>query len=1020
MVSDLMKQRCESHEQARGDRGLFCCILFLSLIILSGCDTDLHISTNQVQSRDVIPKYTTNEPIAEDPVDESAQLSELTPADVCSTISFTNSRGELIQGEADCSSGLSDPNLVPENIRSGITIGGVSGSQPPVPAACATEGETACLTNSNFPAIETASLAPKVAAGKNVAGVLGSYTGGLVGCSNDGDVGCVTAGNLKAADTLGAADKILSGQTLAGVAGNVTLPAVGHVLTGTSYGVGGTGSTGSLTVPAVTSVLSGSGAYGNPTTPLTPIYTPDFPEVGNVLSTDSVNGVAGTLTLPSTNNVRTINGTYGVGGSGSTPALANCNTDGDTGCVAMGPTIAAAMITGAADKILFGQTLGGINGNVHLPTIGKVLSGTTYGINGTGLTGTLTLPLASNVLFGSGAYGDPDAAITPTLVPDFPSAGNVLNMDTVNGVTGTLTLPDVSKVLTGTTYGASGNGSTGTLTLPLAANVLTGSGAYGDPESTVTPAYTPDFPEAENVLSTDTVDGAPGTLTLPTVGKVLLNTTYGVASNISTGTLTLPSAGNVLSGSGTYGDPGAAVTPAYTPDFPLASHVLNTDTVDGVAGTLTLPAAANVRVINGAFGVGGNGTTPTLANCSAGNQSGCVTTDTYKTMNLASAGTATGLTASNFNATIATNTSFEFWDASGARHTVTGDNKLSIGNVRNSVTIFGVTGQYPSASYRLDNDTGIPDFTLFATQLTTDGDFEFFDSTGARYTGSGDSDLVDENIKNGVEFENLSIVGSLPGGSCSYSTQASCIADTACRWSGTACEINPWHIRAGVTIEGQTGSLKLNCRNRMNSSVFNTDAIPPGTSGTTAGTSRDWWDTIDPSNNGGLFPSSTVTGWNSNTECGLEVWEDLTSGGCTSAAKDCIMKDNITGLMWSESYPVTGQAPTTTNLHWANAISFCSALVFGGYSDWRVPTQFEWMAAINHGIRAVGYKNTGTKRASGTTDNNDYFMALTEKQYWCSTTRSDTTNSFQVHTGTGQFLRAAKSDASTTSVMCVR
>ena len=53
----------------------------------------------------------------------------------------------------------------------------------------------------------------------------------------------------------------------------------------------------------------------------------------------------------------------------------------------------------------------GVSGNVILPAVGKVLTGTQYGVSGTGSTGTLTLPSANNVLSGSGTYGDP----TPTL-----------------------------------------------------------------------------------------------------------------------------------------------------------------------------------------------------------------------------------------------------------------------------------------------------------------------------------------------------------------------------------------------------------------------------------------------------------------------------------------------------------------------------------------------------------------------------------------------------------------------------
>ncbi|HYX32239.1 MAG TPA: hypothetical protein VE954_03945 [Oligoflexus sp.] len=87
-------------------------------------------------------------------------------------------------------------------------------------------------------------------------------------------------------------------------------------------------------------------------------------------------------------------------------------------------------------------------------------------------------------------------------------------------------------------------------------------------------------------------------------GKVLIGTAYGTGGNGSAGTLTLPSAANVLTGSGTYGDPGSALTPSYGPDFPSAGNVLSTDTVNGTTGTLTLPSAGNVLTGSGAYGPG--------------------------------------------------------------------------------------------------------------------------------------------------------------------------------------------------------------------------------------------------------------------------------------------------------------------------------------------------------------------------------------------------------------------------------
>ena len=42
---------------------------------------------------------------------------------------------------------------------------------------------------------------------------------------------------------------------------------------------------------------------------------------------------------------------------------------------------------------------------------------------------------------------------------------------------------------------------------------------------------------------------------------------------------------------------------------------------------------------------------------------------------------------------------------------------------------------------------------FFASQLTNDASFEFWDSNGQRYLASGDSDLSSENIVAGVVIE---------------------------------------------------------------------------------------------------------------------------------------------------------------------------------------------------------------------------------------------------------------------------
>jgi hypothetical protein len=259
---------------------------------------------------------------------------------------------------------------------------------------------------------------------------------------------------------------------------------------------------------------------------------------------------------------------------------------------------------------------------------------------------------------------------------------------------------------------------------------------------------------------------------------------------------------------------------------------------------------------------------------------------------------------------------------------------------------------------------------------------------------------------------------------CQHTDQSSCESDDACRWESGSCEVNPWNIRTGLTLAGTAGSFKGNCRNRANSSIFDTDSMPPGNIGDTSGSTLDWWDTVDNWNgDNNSLPSEQPVGWSAEHYCGKEVWSDLTDdGACDSAADDCLMKDNLTGLIWSESYPVATTAAANTTRDWSAAVEHCESLSYGGRADWRLPTQIEMMTAYNHGIRELGFKGGGTVRPGGDTlDNNSAFISLIDDYFWSSTTRSDAGNtqnamymqftigyaSMNNKTGTHQFLCVA-------------
>jgi len=121
--------------------------------------------------------------------------------------------------------------------------------------------------------------------------------------------------------------------------------------------------------------------------------------------------------------------------------LPACTADGGTSCVA-NATYTAALTTGLSSKVLIGNTVAGVAGNVTLPAVGNVLTTITYGASGTSSVGTLTVPVAGNVLASNGAYGVSGTGSTPTLT--LPSVANVRTTQGTFGVGGTGTTPTLA------------------------------------------------------------------------------------------------------------------------------------------------------------------------------------------------------------------------------------------------------------------------------------------------------------------------------------------------------------------------------------------------------------------------------------------------------------------------------------------------------------------------------------------------------------------------------------------------
>lgn len=330
---------------------------------------------------------------------------------------------------------------------------------------------------------------------------------------------------------------------------------------------------------------------------------------------------------------------------------------------------------------------------------------------------------------------------------------------------------------------------------------------------------------------------------------------------------------------------------------------------DGSLGTGTLaspvaPDLSNLQAANIKSGVMIAGVTGSLAveshvACTANNQTGCIATATFKAAdlsNLSASNLKSGVTVAGVSGSLVTeahvtcNSNNQTGCVANSTYKAVDTTNLLASNLKTGVAIAGVTGTYPSAAAPLASGTATADLdaATFNLKIKSDAQFEYFDSTGARHTQTGNSALSAENIRSDVSLFNVS--GTLE--------------------PAVAVTIDPWDLRAGTTVAGVTGKMKTHCR---------------------------------------TFDNNTPTAAES---CGeAELWQDLTStvsafSDCASASGQCLYKNRVTNLYFSKGFAA---APKNT------AINSCDTLVYGGFSDWRLPSTEEAIQAATMGASGRGF-----------------------------------------------------------------
>jgi hypothetical protein len=800
--------------------------------------------------------------------------------EICAGKKFYNTSGELKDGTKDCTSA-------------------------PLPE-CSRDGETGCVATPRYAVADTTTVASSVVSGNTVAGVLGAVTLPEP-CSVDGGTNCTASPAYPAAKltNFNGAD-IRTGTTVAGVAGLLSgaLPSC--------IADGGVACIANLSfAAAATSGLA-----------------------GKILSGSTVAGVAGNVTLPLAVNVRSTNGAFGVGGMSLSPTLADCAADGDVGCVAVGPTYAAAFKTGLASKVLKGSTVAGVAGNVTLPASTNVLaSNGAFGVGGTGSTPTLTLPSASNVRVSNGAYGASGNSITPTLADC--SADGATSCVATGGYSAAATSGLAPKIVSGSTVAGIAGIATAESHSNCAADGATGCIAVAAYKAADMTQVT-----AANIKSGVTIANVVGAY--PSVTYPLPNASTTADLSSLAGSTAAGSyewwASNGTRYTGTISDAGT-VTPTTASQIFNAS-VYRQFTLAGDANLTTANIKKNVAL----FGVTGD--YPSSTNPLAG------------------ADSTADLDLATFDAKIKSATNFEWFSSDGSRHQNTGDADITAANIANGVTIFGaagllqgsgpidpwnvrsgitiggVTGKLP-VNCRNQGSSAI--FTMATPKAVTNINTTNYQLTVPSH-GFTSNQTVRVNYSTaptGLSFETTYYVIFVDANTIKLSGAA-----------GPGAAVVVTDAGADVTIHASgTGSLN------------------------TIASIDDYYTNKDYSD---MFPYSDL--WASaNTCAGVEatpgdnnVWKDVTTDGntnastCSDTPANCTYQDKVSGLWWSKS---PGQKD------WANALLYCSNLTHNNRNGWRVPTQKELMNAYEHGI---------------ITASNDNWLTTAQLQYyfWSSSTLS--------------------------------
>ncbi len=161
------------------------------------------------------------------------------------------------------------------------------------------------------------------------------------------------------------------------------------------------------------------------------------------------------------------------------------------------------------------------------------------------------------------------------------------------------------------------------------------------------------------------------------------------------------------------------------------------------------------------------------------------------------------------------------------------------------------------------------------------------------------------------------------------------------------------------------------------------------------------------------FGQDAQYGWDVTHAANLRFTRD------TSTANQPVVTDNVTTLVWQgcaarlQGNDCTEHHPAVTGNYagsftWAYALAYCDSLDWGGFTDWRLPDEFELYSIVDFGRTRPSIDTAA-------------FPATPDYGFWTSSSNADnTTYAWSVNFGIGNFFEGYGPKAGYFHARCVR